>query len=186
MAKTLYYCVLKNYKGRFIKTHRGNTHLFLIPVSDHEYMYLGMIGAMIEKEDSFATQLIVRIPIEIIVTFINHEIRYFNGRFEVIDRVKCEASKKEAGKYEINILNPSHYIKSDLFLNYELEYSTPNRRIYSLDGDLNFMAEEVNPKTTLSMAAIKQQSLLKKKKAGSMLSKQDMIDKTSDMMKLPE
>lgn len=182
MVKTLYYCVLKNYKGRFIKTHRGNTHLFLIPVSDHEYLYLGMIGAMVGEEDSFATQLIVRIPSEIIVTFINHEIRYFDGRFEVIDRVKCEASKKEAGKYEINILNPSHYIKSDLVLSYELEYSTPNRRVYTLDGNLSFMASEVNPKTTLPMAAIKQQALLKKKKAGSILSKQDMIDKTSEMM----
>lgn len=181
MTRTLYYCVLKNYKGRFIKVHRGNTHLFLIPVSDDEYLYLGLIGGMVGEENRYATQLIVRIPSEIIIPFINHEIKYFGGRFEVVSKVKAEGVKKEAGKYEVNVLAPSYYIKSDLNLTYELEYSTPNRRIYVLDGQLKFMAGTVNPKTTMSMAAMKQQALLKTKKPGHFLSKKDLVTATKKL-----
>ena len=180
MAKNLYYCVLKNYKGHLIRRHRGNTHLFLIPVSQFEYLYLGLVGLMVGEENKYATQLIVKIPSEIVISFINHEIKYFKGRYEVVDRVKCEPSKEEPGKYSIELLGNSYYFNSDLQLSYELEYSTPNRRIYTLEGDLNFMAGTVN-KHSMSMVASKQQALLRLKRPGRLLSKKEMEERAAGM-----
>lgn len=178
MLKTFYYCVLKNYKGKFIKKHRGNTHLFLAPISNNEYLYLGLVGLMVGEEDTHATQLIVRLPSEIIVPFINHEIKYFKGRFEVVDKVKCVPSMKDKGSYYLQVSNPSYYIKSDLSINYQLEYSVPNRRIYTIEGNLSFMAGEVNPHN-LSMMATKQKAGLNVKSKNRFLSKSDLAKKAA-------
>ena len=64
--KPFYYFVLKNYRGIFKKKFVGNSHLFLIPRTDDDYLYLALLGNIVDEDNSYACVLISRIPDDLI------------------------------------------------------------------------------------------------------------------------
>jgi hypothetical protein len=151
----LYYCVLKNYKGLFKKKHIGNTHLFLIPISDKEYLYLGMIGEIEDEKGNYLTQLIVKLPEEIVDQVIDEEINYFKDRFVVVEELRCSPSKLGAGEYNIKIPNKGDMILSDIHVEFNVDVSTNARRIYTITGDFDFESEDIKSTSDMKMIAAK-------------------------------
>jgi len=167
MQDVLYYCVLKDYKGIFRKKFRGNTHLFFIPLDNNTYGYFSLIGKMIDEPqdlpegfDRYACKLIVKIPTEIVSTVIDHQVEYFKGRLQIVEQVACQTKKTSEG-YFIDT-NRGNFIKSDLILLYQPEYSTFDKRIYTIDGNLDFMATEISDTKELKTDLMKQNALLSK------------------------
>lgn len=156
----LYYCVLKNYKGLFKKKHVGNTHLFLVPISDDAYLYLGMIGELIEEEGKYATQLIVRLPSEIVEEIIDEEKNHFGERFVVLEKLSCKPKKIASGEYDIKLTKKGKMVLSDLHLNFEADYSTDKRRIYLMSGQFNFESTDIKSTTDMKMMADKKMAYL--------------------------
>ena len=166
MNETIYYCVLKNYKGVFRKKFRGNTHLFFIPLDDKLYGYFSLIGKMIDAPDDFppgfdryACKLIVKLPKEIVQTVIDHQIEYFKGRYQVVEQVQCNPKKTGIGQYFIDT-NKGNFIKSDLLLKYQVEYSTASKRIYTIDGALDFLSTEISKTKGISSDLMRQNAIL--------------------------
>ena len=152
----LYYCVLKNYKGLFKKKHIGNTHLFLVPISDNKYLYLGVIGELEDEPGNYATQLIVKLPSDIVDQVIDEEINYFGDRFLVVEELKCTPAITSAGVYDIKIPQKGDMILSNLHIEFNVDISTNSRRIYTVTGDFNFESEDIKSTSDLKMVAAKQ------------------------------
>ncbi len=138
------YCVVKKYKGLF-KKKTLYTHLFFIPVDLKKYMYLALVGQVTDEEytdedrDVYAAQLLVRLTDEILDQTISGESEYFSKGFIEIEALKCISSNPSQGKYVINIPKKGFYIKSDLEIAYQVEYSTVDKRMYLLKGELNLV-----------------------------------------------
>jgi hypothetical protein len=163
MISRLYYCVLKNYSGKFNKKSKGNTHLFFLPLSPVETAYVGLLGEVLESNSDilqYACQLMVKLPEEIVAETILHQTSYFKERYQIVEEISCEAGKIQPGKYFIHILDKGAFVRSDLTLTYQMEYSTTSRRIYFLEGDLNFLTGEVDPSKDMAMVAYKQKAIL--------------------------
>jgi len=157
---TLYYCVLKNYKGLFKKKHIGNTHLFLVPISDNTYLYLGMIGELEDEKGSYATQLIVKLPSEIVDQVIEEEINYFGDRFVVLEEINCIPRKTAAGVYDIKLPQKGDMILSNLHIEFNVDISTNARRIYTLTGEFNFESEDIKSTSDMKMVAAKKMAFM--------------------------
>lgn len=167
MQGTLYYCVLKNYSGLFRKKFRGNTHLFFIPLDNGHYGYFGLIGQMIDKEEGipegfeqYACKLIVKLPEDVVKTVIEHQVEYFKGRLQIIEEIEATV-KASGGEYFIDT-HKGNFIKSDLILKYQLEYSTSDKRIYTIIGNLDFMSNEISGTKQLKSDLMKQQPIMQK------------------------
>ena len=161
MDGTIKYCIVKKYKD-VLKKNPQNTHLLFIPVDPKKYMYLALIGQMTgedESDNKYAAQLLVRIPEEIVEETIKGEQEYFGNRWIEVESLDCESSNPSPGKYVITIPKKGFNIKSDLELNYELEFSTVSRRIYTLVADLNLVTGEVTEKD-MKMVAAKQAAFM--------------------------
>jgi hypothetical protein len=156
-----YYIVTK-YKG-ISKKNPQNTHLFFIPVDPKKYMYLALIGKMDEEEEGsdnvYAAQLLVKIHDEVIDEIINGEIDYFKDRFIEVESLKCKSSNPSPGKYIITVQKKGFNIQSNVELDYQIEYSTAQRRIYTLKADLNLITGDVNEKD-MKMVAAKQMAFM--------------------------
>lgn len=159
MNGTIKYCIVKRNRNIFHKKDQTNTHLLFVPVDPKKYMYLAVIGKMDEEEDTYATQLLVKFPSEIFEDTINSEIEYFGKRFIEVETLKCRSANPSPGKYIITIPKKGINILSNLELEYQLEYSTVGRRIYTLKGDLNLVTGDVNEKD-MKMVAAKQAAFL--------------------------
>jgi len=151
----LYYCVLKNYKGIFKKKNVGNTHLFFIPLPDNKYLYLSMIGEIEDQKGSYATQLVTKIPADILDEVIDGELEYFKDRYEVVEKVNAIPTEEAAGIYNIKISKKGEMILSDLRVEFNVDFSTNDRRIYTLTGKFNFESESVSPGESMKMVADK-------------------------------
>lgn len=156
----IYYFVLKHYKGIFQKKHKGNTHLFMIPITGGKYVYLGLLGELVDEDGSYACQLIVRLDDTLLDTIIIGEEEYFGDRFVQLEELPCKVGSLGSGDYKIKLEKKGNYIGSDLKLTYNVEYSTDERRIYILRGKLNFEAEDVTSSAELKMSAIKQMAFI--------------------------
>lgn len=144
----LFYCVLKKYSGIFKKKHLGNTHLFIFPVSHTEFFYLSLVGEFIKVKSSYACLLIARRPTEFMLPLIEEQKRKFKGRFEIVERLPCVSKELGQGKYTLTFPKKGRYIKSNLALAFEPEYSDSNDRMYSLYGKIDiFVEDEVTPQT---------------------------------------
>lgn len=161
MNNSTYYCVLKNYKGLFRKKHLGNTHLFLVPIDTDNYLYLGLIGELEEEPGTYATQLIVKLPSEIIEDVITEEINYFKGRYQVIEELNSTPKKIESGHYDIKIIKPGKFIKSkNLDIEFNVDYSTNSRRIYLIKGEFEFESSDITSNSNVGMMANKQMAYM--------------------------
>lgn len=140
------YYVLKNYKGIFRKKHTGNVHTIVVPTSMTESLYLVIVGEIIKEPNSFACQLIVRQSPEFINNVIQEEKEKYNGRYILVDSVPCRVNDLGQGRYEYIFSSKGRYIKSDLSLTFEPEYSDDKNKIYVLRGDIDLETDDVSPK----------------------------------------
>ena len=168
MEGIIRYCIVKKYVG-LTKKSPQNTHLFFIPVDPKKYMYLALVGKMSDDEteeiDSnvYAAQLLVRLPEEIVDETIQGEIEYFKNRFIEIEALPCKSANPSPGKYIITIPKKGFNIKSDIEINYEIEYSTNERRIYLINADLTLVTGDVY-ESDVKMVAAKQIAFMGGKK----------------------
>jgi len=156
----IYYCVLKNYKGKFEKTHKGNTHLFFVPLTNNEYLYLGLLGELIDQPKIFATQLILRSDASLVDPLIDGEEEHFGDRFLVLEFLEATTHQVNETMYYIKVKKGGSYIKSDLKLAYSPEHSSDKQKIYFMNGELNFEADDVDPTRDLRMLAVKQMAFM--------------------------
>ena len=159
MDGILHYFVLKNYKGILRKKLKSNTHLFFIPVPPNKYVYVALIGQLDDEENTYASQLLVRIPEDLLEQTINGEIEYFGDRFVEVERLPCKSSAQAPGNYLITFKKKGYNILSNLDLKYGIEYSTSGRKIYLLHGNFNLITGEITNKT-MNMMATKQAAFM--------------------------
>lgn len=140
MDGTIRYCVVKKYKQR----EPVYTHLFFIPIDPMKYMYLGLIGKDLDDvPNTYAAKLLVKLPEEITEKTIQGEHEYFGKKFIEVEALNCSSSNPTQGKYIISIPQKGAYIKSDLEMEYQLELSTVEMKIYILKGELNIVSGDV-------------------------------------------
>ncbi|MFZ5564264.1 MAG: hypothetical protein ACOZBW_09440 [Thermodesulfobacteriota bacterium] len=135
------YCVVKKHKG-LLKRKLQFTHLFFIPAAPRQYFYVALIGQATEEENTYIAQLLIKLSEEIIEDTIKGEFEYFGKNFVEVEALKCRSSNPSPGKYTVNVLEEGRNIKSDLEFSYQLEYSTVDRRIYFLKGDITLLDAE--------------------------------------------
>jgi hypothetical protein len=160
MIKPLYYCILKHYKGLFKKRFLNNTHLFILPRTDTDYLYLGLLGRRAEACDTYACVYITRIPDELLNTIIEGEKGYFKERFEIVEETRAEVNTIEKGKYLIRLNGKSEvFLSKEIILIYQSAESTPKQRIYNLVSKLDLEMEELNESSPGVFGALKTRML---------------------------
>lgn len=153
MTKHVYYCVLKNYKGLLKKRFVDFTHLFILPRTDQDYLYLSLLGERTEVSDVFACVYITRVPNEILSNIIDGEKEYFGNRFELVDEVRAKVKTIEKGTYLINLKKLTDVFQSkEMIIVYQQKESTTKKRIYNLVSKLNLHTNEIDP-LSLKMVA---------------------------------
>jgi hypothetical protein len=144
VIKPSYYCVLKHYKGLFKKRFLNNTHLFILPRTETDYLYLALLGERTEAPDTYACAYITRIPDELLNIIIEGEKEYFKERFEIVEETPAEVSTIEKSKYLIRLKGTSGvFLSKKIILTYQKEESTPKQRIYNLVSKLNLEMDEI-------------------------------------------
>jgi len=134
------YCVVKKYKKR----QPVYTHLLFVPIYPQKYMYLALIGKDIDDvPNTYAAQLLVKLPEEITEQTIQGEHDYFGRHFIEVEALNCKSSNPAQGQYLIDIPQKGNYIRSDIEIEYQLELSTVERRVYLLKGELNIISGDV-------------------------------------------
>ena len=142
MDGTLRYCVVKKHKR--LKREPSYTHLLFVPIDPQKYIYLALIGKDIDDvENTYAAQLLVKLPEEITEKTIQGEHEYFGKNFIEVEALNCTSSNPVQGKYIISLPQKGTYIKSDLDIEYQLELSTVERRVYLLKGEINIISGDV-------------------------------------------
>ena len=136
------YCVMKKRKG-LLKRQPVYTHLFFIPVDPKKYMYLALIGKDVDdQENTYAAQLLVKLSDEIMESTLAGEYEKISKKFIELEALKCKSSSPSQGKYTIIIPKKGAHIKSNLEIEYQVEYSTTDKRIYFIKGELNLVSGE--------------------------------------------
>ena len=137
------YCVMKKRKG-LLKRQPVYTHLFFIPVDPKKYMYLALIGKDVDdQENTYAAQLLVKLSDEIMESTLAGEYEHFGKKFIELEALKCKSSNPSQGKYTITIPKKGVYIRSNLEIEYQVEYSTTDKRVYFIKGDLSLVSGDV-------------------------------------------
>ena len=145
MVKPLYYCIVKHYKGLFKKRFLNNLHLFILPRTDYDYLYLALMGERTDSVDTHVCIYITRIPDEILNVIIEGEKEYFKERFEIVEEIPAEVTTLEKYKYLIRLKGKSKvFLSKEIILTYQKEESTPKQRIYDLVSKLSLQIEELN------------------------------------------
>ena len=67
--------------------------------------------------------------------------------------------RTNGGQYFIDT-NKGNFIKSDLVIKYQVEYSTSSKRIYTIDGVLDFLSTEITKPKAISSDLMKQNAIL--------------------------
>jgi len=144
MDRLVYYCILKKYKGLLKKRIVGVTHLFILPRTEHDYLYLALLGERSEVTGTYACVYITRIPNEILDFIIEGEKKYFGNRFEIIEKKLAEVKTLQMGTYLIKLQEDSDvFLKKEIVVTYQQEESTPKKRIYNIVSKLDLETKEV-------------------------------------------
>jgi len=144
----IYYFILENYS--LFGKHKGNTHLFMIPISDNRHIYVGLLGEIEGNKSHYASKLIVQIPSRLIHPVIEGEKKYFGEKFKILEKIPCSVTEDEEGIYSIVLKNKGKYLKSDLTVKFSQTYSSYNMRIYTIWGKLSFKSENIKTKMELN------------------------------------
>ena len=143
MNGTIRYCVMKKRKG-LLKRQSVYTHLFFVPVDPKLYMYLALIGQNVDgQENTYAAQLLIKLSDEIMESTLAGEYEHFGKKFIELEALKCKSSNPSQGKYTITIPKKGVYIRSNLEIEYQVEYSTTDKRVYFIKGDLSLVSGDV-------------------------------------------
>jgi hypothetical protein len=134
---------MKKRKG-LLKRQSVYTHLFFVPVDPKLYMYLALIGQNVDdQENTYAAQLLVKLSDEIMESTLAGEYEHFGKKFIELEALKCKSSNPSQGKYTITIPKKGVYIRSNLEIEYQVEYSTTDKRVYFIKGDLSLVSGDV-------------------------------------------
>ena len=141
----IYYCILENYKGKN-KVFLGNTHLYLIPVSEERYLYLGMLGEFVGNDNSYSCRLIVDIEESLVAGVLAGEVEELGERFKVIETLNCKPSPSEEGGYDVKLLSKGKYVRSDLIIRLDNKHKKKSQPMYIMEGQLSFLSDPVSLK----------------------------------------
>ena len=158
----LYYNVLKMYRGTLKKTYKGNTHLLVLPTAPKKYLYLAIIGQLVDKPGSYACHLIVSLPSRLVDSIIAGEEEHFGDRYVVVEKLKCLPQTIGENEYQISLQDPekAKNIKSDLTIEYHPEFNIGSKKIYVVTGELEFETGEVSSKGVMGMVATRQSAFM--------------------------
>lgn len=156
------YYVLKNYKGIFRKKHTGNVHVIIAPINMNVSLYLVIIGEIINEPNTFVCHMVIRQSPEFINKVIDIEQKKFGDNFILLENSPCRINDLGEGKYEYIFSNTGQYIKSDLSLTFNPDYTTDKVKIYILRGNIDLETNDVNPKT-FKMLSMKKLAYLGRK-----------------------
>ena len=84
---------------------------------------MGLIGQLTDEENTYAAQLFVKLPEDLLDETINGEMEYFGERLEEIEDLSRSSSNPGSGKYKVYFQKTGINIKSDLDIEYQAEYS---------------------------------------------------------------
>jgi hypothetical protein len=138
----IYYCILKNYKGRK-KEFLGNTNFYLVPMPEERYVYLGVLGELEDHEHCYMCRLILNMEAAMVGAVLEGEVEEFGDRFKVIETLNCEASLSEEGVYDIKLLEQGEYIQSDLILGPYTGRGKKAKPMFILGGHLCFSTSPI-------------------------------------------
>lgn len=137
MIQYITYGIIKTYKGLFTKKHIGNTQILVIP-GDRTFTVLNLVGRMESGKE--ASQLILRTGLEHLEKFLDFYKRDEN--FITIEELPCKVKEKGGNNYTVIIPKKGKYIKSNLDITFEPEYSSGSIQIYFIDGKFTLVKEE--------------------------------------------
>jgi hypothetical protein len=161
MLKYVYYCILKNYKGILKKKFVGNTHLFILPRTDTDSVYLALLGERSEVSGTYGCVYITRIPDELLDEIVEGEKEYFEDRFEIVEETLAKVKTIEKGTYLITLKDQSKvFSNKEILLIYQQNESTSKRRIYNLVSKLDLETKELD-NLSLDMIATKNLAFIK-------------------------
>ena len=162
MIGTIRYFILKRTPARLDKNSSSNTHLFFIPVDPHHYLYMGIIGQLTDEENTYVSQLFVKLPEDLLDETINGEMEYFGERLEDMEDLDCSSSNPSQGKYHVYFTKKGINIKSDLEIEYQTEYSSSDRKIYFIKGDLSLVTGDIeeDDQSDVSQIAARQKRIV--------------------------
>jgi len=139
MQMSMTYCAYKVYKGFFKKTHKGNVHILIIPISPDKVLLLNLVGF---TDEAFYTYLIAEIPMAYVKPYMEAMESNHGDKFVVLATIPVKPSEKSKGEYKIKVLVKNDFVKSDLIVSYEPEYSSPGAKVYSITGKLDIRVAE--------------------------------------------
>lgn len=150
------YFVLKNYKGLFVKRHRGNTHAFYIPLGNGLTGYFGLLGRVngeslddgndtdeYEYKDTYAMVLIFKMEDDLLERIQDAEEKYFGDRYVHLESVDGDSQLISRGYFNFKIDHPGKYIHSDIRTKFMPEYSSNDKKIYFVYGGFDFETQDI-------------------------------------------
>lgn len=148
MSQMLRYYVIRTYKGVFRKKHVGNTHLLIAPINSNEFMMLIILGEVVgDREDKYASVLSLRRPLAYLTPIIDSMKQSIGDRMTEVESVACTPKMIKKGDYVLRLPKKGVFLKSDLKITYEPEFSDAVKKIYLIDGVIDLVTSGVSSKT---------------------------------------
>lgn len=121
--------------------------------------FLGLLVLGLVDDDHFATQLFARGPLHQMDLFIRSMQE--DPNFVIVETIKSSTTERVKGTYDIKLSKKGKFLKSNLQVSFEPEYTSGNVSIYSVKGKLDLVfTEEIAP-GAMKMAALKKIALVK-------------------------
>ncbi len=160
MSQFLYYFIIKVYKGLFIKKHKGNAHILMVPEPEGStHLLLGMLGEIPNSPGTYATQLVAKIPSEKSDEFIEFEKEQFGEKFVQVEKLPSVAKRISSETIKVKVGNGKH-ILSDLIVTYNQAASQQvGKDIYLVEGKFDLVFGEV-PEGAMKSIALQKMSII--------------------------
>ena len=150
------YGIFKTYKGIFKKKHIGNTQLLFFS-TDTKFIILSLLGKL--KDGKHAAQMILRGSVDQFTPILDFYKSQKN--FMLLETLSCKSIETENGSYIITLPKKEKYIRSNLKIDFQQEYSKGNQFIFFIDAKLALVTDiDISSPTEVKMAATKQQAKL--------------------------
>lgn len=154
MKQLITYGITKTYKGVFTKRHMGNVQFLVIP-GNSTFMVFNLLGRLEDGRE--ASQMILRMSGDFMDSFLNQFKQEEN--FVPVEEIPCKVKEKGGNNYTVVIPKKGKYIRSDLEITFEPEFSSGNIHIYFIDGKISLIKDiDINGRVQLKMAAASQRA----------------------------